>query len=35
MTEYLLSFGSIEGEMSVVWQTLLLTLAKQYGSSLD
>ena len=35
MTQYLLSFGDIEGEMSVIWQTLLLTLAKQYGQSLD
>ena len=35
LVQYLLSFGNIEGEMSVVWQGLLLTLAKQYGQCLD
>ena len=32
---YLLSFGEVEGDLSVTWQTLLLTLAKQYGQCLD
>ena len=35
LTQYLLRFGDIEEEMSVAWQGLLLTLAKQYGQSLD
>ena len=35
LIHYLLSFGNVEGEMSIVWQGLLLTLAKQYGQCLD
>ena len=35
LVRYMLSFGEIEGEMSVSWQGLLLTLAKQYGQCLD
>lgn len=35
MTEYLLNFYEMEGEATVVWQNLLLTLAKQYSQSLD
>jgi essential nuclear protein 1 len=35
MTEYLLSFAEQEGEMSVAWQCLFLTLTKQYSQSLD
>lgn len=35
MTEYLLSFMDYEGELSVAWHCLLLTLAKQYSQSLD
>lgn len=35
LTEYLLQFKNHEGELSIVWQGLLLTLAKQYSQSLD
>jgi essential nuclear protein 1 len=35
MTEFLLSFAEQEGEMSVAWQCLFLTLTKQYSQSLD
>ena len=35
MTEYLLSFAEQEGETSVAWQCLFLTLTKQYSQSLD
>ena len=35
ITEYLLTFTLQEGELSVAWQTLFLTLVKQYGQSLD
>lgn len=35
MIQYLLSFGGREGEMSVAWQGLLLTVGKQYGQCLD
>jgi essential nuclear protein 1 len=35
LVEYLLSFKTYEGELSVVWQGILLTLAKQYSQSLD
>lgn len=32
---YLLSFREKEGELTVAWQGLLLTLAKQYGQNID
>ena len=35
ITEYLLAFKNFEGELSIAWQNLLLTLVKQYGQSLD
>lgn len=35
LTEYLLAFKETEGEPSVSWQCLFLTLAKQYSQSLD
>jgi essential nuclear protein 1 len=35
LTEYLLGFQNYEGELSIVWQGLLLTLSKQYSQSLD
>ena len=35
LTSYLLSFADFSGELTVAWQGLLLTLAKQYSQSLD
>lgn len=35
LLEYLLSFINYEGELSVAWHCLVLTLAKQYSQSLD
>ncbi len=35
LTEYLLAFKETEAELSVSWQLLFLTLAKQYSQSLD
>lgn len=35
LTDYLLAFQETEGDLSVSWQCLLLTLAKQYSLSLD
>ena len=35
LTTYLLSFSKYEGELSVTWQGLFLTLVKQYGQCLD
>ena len=33
--EYLLGFGSVDGEATVAWQGLLLTMVKQYSQSID
>ena len=35
MVQYLTGFEGVEGEASVAWQSLLLTLVKQYSQSLD